>query len=1675
MFALVTLVIFHGTLRAVTTGFPTQGDDNTQSLGQFNVLVNPAFQPMMAGYPGYSATTHVLTSPTLFDPATIIGRSTPLLDGSASDAAGVPVGSAGTIVGDSSFSVQPGGLGPVNTREVHTQLRSLNMTGGGAAVRAGTTAPTRPISAGEVESLSGASGNPALDFPANSFFDVFVEVDLPPGGSFPGATSMTNSMPLLIQNTNVTSFPPQVVYVHGMSTAVPIKFSTSNPPNWNAGDTFGLLQLAGHGVFNTNKGTTVTAATAQLQSTLAATPPAPVEPQYATWAPGLTVASNSMIFTNRGDDTTPSLGTFVLAVNPAFQPFMSGFPGWNATTKRLTSPLLYDSSTTIGRSSPLTNGTPADTAGVPVGTAGTIVASSNLTLVPSLFNGPTGTREVHTEIRSLNMAGSGAAVRAGTAAASSPKSLGEVQSLSGNSGDPYWDFPAKSFFDIFVQVDIPLGGSLPTITVTNGTPLIVQNSGLTAFPPKVIYVHGNSTAVPVLLASNYPAIGGSAGDTFGILLLAGHGVSFNQNNSNDVALFQQGIAQIPEQPVAPQYVSWAPGLKTNANAPTNNITINCPSNITVTASGLGGAVVFYAVTASGGCSPPPFVSANPPSGSTFPIGTTTVNSTASDTCGNSNTCSFTVTVNPPQYPPIVLNCSSNITVTASNYDSSGTVVFYSVSASGGCSAPTVYGYPASGASFQIGTTTVNVTAYDSCGNSTNCSFMVTVNPPSYPPITVNCPSNITVTATGPGGAVVFYTVTASGGCSPPTINSVPASGSTFPIGTTTVNSMASDTCGNSATCSFTVTVVSTNTAPLVNEYFSPDNTLPPPNSVYISPAQWHVLFNNGIVIRNVRHHFFTQNYPLPALGGSTTEYFGSQLDFELSTDGGSTFTPATGTANVTVQVTHGHDVNGYSFFDTEMTQLDLNGPGFLLRASPTSPSTGQTTVRPVAGGYMISSFFDIFTEVSLDGGNTWTPSQGSGHVEMRPDPQQVPGTGEPTPLLPAPNDAYVSPAQWHALYAQGVVIQNVSHKLFTSSLLPPPPGVTNTESFNSILDLDVSTDGGNTFQSLRVTNAPVQVTVGNASASSDNPIYDTEMISLNLTLPDGLMVRNSPTLPSRGMTEIDAQSDGTYQISSFFDIFTELSLDGGNTWSPATNGPVRVQLTPQAPEVPATGGSRLPLTNRPYVSPAQWHAAYANGVYITNVTHRAFTANYPPPASGGTNTENFNSMVDGQISLDGGNTFTPFTAPAAVSVNVTSRSNLDNGNTRFFDTEMTSLNLSGGSLPAGVMVRESPTKQSLGRTSVRGDRSGFHVSSFFDVFTELSLDGGNTWSPATTQPVPMSPATNCVITITCPSDITVTSVGPAVVTYLVTASDSCGDALTVTTVPPSGSTFAVGTTTTVTSTASNADGTDTCSFNVTVVDRPRVFPSGNNLPPTNGIYISPAQWHAAYANGIYISNVVHRAFTAHYPPPTFFTTSNEVFGSQVDFMYSTDGGQTFQKYTGNATCTVQVTDDGSQGGGEVYQTEMTQLDLSGDTMPPNMRLRVNPDTPSTGQTTIMPTGNGDYQISSFFDIFVDLSLDGGNTWLPSSSAGHMELHIDPSNPPTVLAQPQISGTQLTFDVPTQPGLLYTVQYTDDLTTPNWTVLTVISGNGQNLTVNDPLAGTAPHRFYRVVIDEDPNQ
>ena len=77
---------------------------------------------------------------------------------------------------------------------------------------------------------------------------------------------------------------------------------------------------------------------------------------------------------------------------------------------------------------------------------------------------------------------------------------------------------------------------------------------------------------------------------------------------------------------------------------------------------------------------------------------------------------------------------------------------------------------------------------------------------SIPPV-LTVPGNITVNAASPSGAVVSYVVTATDNIDQhPTVNCAPASGSTFPVGTTVVSCIATDSSGNSAMASFDVIV-----------------------------------------------------------------------------------------------------------------------------------------------------------------------------------------------------------------------------------------------------------------------------------------------------------------------------------------------------------------------------------------------------------------------------------------------------------------------------------------------------------------------------------------------------------------------------------------------------------------------------------------------------------------------------------------------------------------------------------------------------------------------------------------------------------------------------------------------------------------------------------------------------
>ena len=72
--------------------------------------------------------------------------------------------------------------------------------------------------------------------------------------------------------------------------------------------------------------------------------------------------------------------------------------------------------------------------------------------------------------------------------------------------------------------------------------------------------------------------------------------------------------------------------------------ITCPADVVVGCADTNGAVANFTVTATDNCTGPVNITCTPPSGSLFPMGETTVKCTAIDACGNTNACSFKVTV-----------------------------------------------------------------------------------------------------------------------------------------------------------------------------------------------------------------------------------------------------------------------------------------------------------------------------------------------------------------------------------------------------------------------------------------------------------------------------------------------------------------------------------------------------------------------------------------------------------------------------------------------------------------------------------------------------------------------------------------------------------------------------------------------------------------------------------------------------------------------------------------------------------------------------------------------------------------------------------------------------------------------------------------------------------------------
>jgi hypothetical protein len=210
--------------------------------------------------------------------------------------------------------------------------------------------------------------------------------------------------------------------------------------------------------------------------------------------------------------------------------------------------------------------------------------------------------------------------------------------------------------------------------------------------------------------------------------LSGIGVIFTEVGSKAIDVTADDLGHSP-----------APALTDTATITVTVVDTTAPVIIvpstTVTANtdaGQSGAIVTYVVIVTDlGSQPPsaglvqaapPTLTCTPPSGSFFPIGTTTVNCSATDSVGNSSSASFAVQVVDDEDPTITP--PANVRVTLPPGSGSGAVTYTVPSASDNSGSVTIVCAPASGSTFAAGTTTVTCTATDPSGNTATATFLV---------------------------------------------------------------------------------------------------------------------------------------------------------------------------------------------------------------------------------------------------------------------------------------------------------------------------------------------------------------------------------------------------------------------------------------------------------------------------------------------------------------------------------------------------------------------------------------------------------------------------------------------------------------------------------------------------------------------------------------------------------------------------------------------------------------------------------------------------------------------------------------------------------------------------------------------------------------------------------------
>ena len=438
------------------------------------------------------------------------------------------------------------------------------------------------------------------------------------------------------------------------------------------------------------------------------------------------------------------------------------------------------------------------------------------------------------------------------------------------------------------------------------------------------------------------------------------------------------------------------------------------------------------------------------------------------------------------------------------------------------------------------------------------------------PPTIKVPAEIVTPATSSSGAEVTYSVEATDpGSLVKKLECAPASGSTFPTGTTSVECTAVDGHENTAKASFNVTVNSASCAA------SPAIGTQPSNQTVTEPASASFTIKEGAV---------------PANCAAAT------IQWELSTNGGTSFTPITGatSATYTINPTHASEsgdqlravlTNAHGKTTSTAATLTVNAAACAASPAIETQPSNQTVTEPAAASFTIKegtvpancAAATIQWEVSTNGGTSFSPITGATSATYTINPTHASETGDEL-------RAVLTNAHGKTTSTVATLTVNAAACAASPAIGTQPSDQTVTEpasaSFNvkegtvpancaaATIQWELSTNGGTTFSPITgATSATYAINPTHTSESGDqlravltNAHGKTTSTSATLIV-NALACAASPAIETQPSNVTVAEpSEASFKVKegsvpancATAGVQWELSTNGGTSFTPIT-------------------------------------------------------------------------------------------------------------------------------------------------------------------------------------------------------------------------------------------------------------------------------------------------------------------------------------------------------------------------------------------------------------------------------------------------------------------------------------------------------------------------------------------